>query len=304
MSTPATPAPAPAPAAEPTIRQSAEELRAGMTSQPTTDVAPLAAPSPAAPPPAPAAPAPSTFTVKEEGGKVTVTLKTGQVYEGASKDEALARLAEAQVSASELIREFNAAEKQRRQAPAPVAPLEAPAAPDPESEMAAVVWDLIGKDLGLTGTQAKDAMVSLADFQAKVVEANIAHEFAQACPDFPGTEEAQQTLYRYMHDAGMVAVVPNGTDADGNPKSRVVGETAAKLKAAHAACLREGLYTPLTLEEQQSALASSPQPAGARPPQPPPVPSPSSSRGASSGAINPFAAPLDDVRKWAQEEKK
>jgi len=288
----------------PSIAQPAEELRAAALAAEAQAKAAETAPAVTAPP-ASAPDAPYTFT-KGADGSVELTLKSGQVYKGASQEAVLAELAKAQISATETIRQLNEARKAEA---APVATA-APATTE-EDILAAEVARLWGKGVGIQ--DPKQIVADIAQERAERHQQAIAHQFHASCPDFPGDRESVDKLYEYMAEAGLVDIVPvvdpatgkQKLDDNGKAQFNVVGETLGKLKAAHAACVQYGIYKPLTPEQQQQAL-------GAKTAAQTSAPAPVIATGGQGTATTSAAAfggksPLDrsvsleQVRQWAEE---
>src|SRR5207245_1609013 len=81
---------------------------------------------------------------------------------------------------------------------------------------------------------------------------SIIMDFCAAAPEFPGTPEAQQSLWRVIEQKGLA---PN----------------AESMKLAHSYCLRYGLYEPLTAEQIQQTNIFTPRPPRHSGPTPPPM---------------------------------
>jgi hypothetical protein len=79
----------------------------------------------------------------------------------------------------------------------------------------------------------------------------MAADFMQRCPDFPDTPFAHQALGQF--------VVKNGWDV-----------TAENLEAAHAALVRQKVYAPLSVAEQNATWSNNMAASSRQAPGPPP----------------------------------
>lgn len=286
-------------AVTPETTKTLDELRAEAVAASTPTTPTEAIPATPAPTEAVAvAPPDKPFTIADADGKVVITLKSGQKYEAATKDEALEKLAEAQFHASEtihklkvpaapevkqeLVEKATAAGLSQTQAEEFAAQFLNTLATKPEE----AIWEALGRKVGLPADVLVDRMTRLAEFSKQVQDANMAHQFHQSCPDFPADEDSSQKLYKYMADAGMIEI-----DAQGN----VLGETVEKLKAGHAACVKYGVYKPIAPKADDVKVT-------------PPIPMlPGNAAGVSTTAtFNPYDANVttEQVRQWAIDSQK
>lgn len=181
--------------------------------------APAAQP-PAQPPPAPAAaPAPAPFAPQQESdGTFSIKLPTGQVYKGATPQDAYTRLAEGQVAASQRITELTQAEQRARDAAAAALGH----APQPAQPGGPMQWDgnvyneLSKSDPGLAMDYywgCRMGLASLDDVQPaleRIQTNSIAYEqnevvskFRGLAPDFPGTKQAVDALMDTVSKQGV-----------------------------------------------------------------------------------------------------
>lgn len=227
-------------------------------------------------------------------GTMEVTLPTGQVYRG-NKDEVLAEALKSQIHASRTIKEMKE-QQQSVAAPPPPPPPQPTSTLDPQTENLGVyIWDTLAQTAHkvphnplVAGFARHDSSLSEMAVQ------NVDLQFQAKFPDFPNTAQAGEAILSKVQDE--FGLDPNQIDqlCMVNPK-----QAMACMAAAHRACIAEGIYQPLTREQQ---LATSDAEAlaalrGNRPTPPPMAPSGNPENGA--GEYNPWAEKLDDLRNRA-----
>lgn len=224
MSTPITPA-----TPEITINNTAEEIRAAMTSQ---AVEPTPAPQPAASVVAPPA-EPQPYTVTETPEGVEIRLETGSVYKGKNWQEAALAAAKGKVEADKTLHQL------KTQTPAPV---EVPAATPTETpeEIATRNWliEEQAKVFGLTADEYREAVKMVFNTTKQTQEQNVTRsidaaymDFCQKCTDYSDSAEAANAIVDYLPPEVL-------------NKQRL--PTVDDFRRAHATALYEKRYAPST----------------------------------------------------------
>jgi hypothetical protein len=161
-------------------------------------------------------------------GKISAKLETGEVFEG-DPLEVTAKLAEAQVNTKRWGQEWKA----KAEAP-PVPPTPAIPADQNEAQLQKYLLDQTAKSLGYASGDEYKA--DLARVKATTEEVNnnlVAASFMAQCQDFPNSKEAIDALSAKIDE----------NHWDFSTQSMI---------AAHALCLREDKYKPLSAQDQNA----------------------------------------------------
>lgn len=127
------------------------------------------------------------------------------------------------------------------------------------------------------GAQLREQQAKTNEFIENQQLASVAADFMQRCPDFPDNPFAHQALGQF--------VVKNGWDV-----------TAENLEAAHAALVRQKVYAPLTVEEQNATWSNNMAADSRRAAGPPPPMLRSQAPDANQQSTNEWNEPLDRMR--------
>jgi len=212
-------------------------------------------------------------------GKISAKLETGEIFEG-DPLEVTTKLAEAHQSTKRWGQEWKA--KAEAPPPAPPPPPPTPAEQN-EAQLQAYLLDQQAKALGYENGEAYKADLQRVKHTADEVNNQlVASAFLAKCQDFPNTQEAIDSLSKMLDE----------NKWDFTPQSMI---------AAHALCLREGKYQPLSAEDQNAAweqgLRSSNRQA------PPPMIRSGAPDNNNRGQENPYAMKLDDLRAMAIKQQ-
>lgn len=264
MSTTPTPAP-------PSIQQSQQDLRAAAIAAQTPP--PTPAEPQVAPPPAPAAPPPADGMefIENQDGTVGIKIATGEVYNGKDWKEAAAKAAKSALDTKVWAKSQAAQQPPAATPQAPVAPAEDPA------EVAArkFIADGFAKEMGFNNAdELKQAWGQVSTTTSEIQNQSLAASFLAACPDFPNTPEAAQSLGAIMDRVHL----PN---------------TLEGMQAAHALALYSKAYQPLV----QAPPVTQPQRVA-----PPTLPT--SSPVSTGQQLDWRTAPLDQLKQAAIDASK
>lgn len=261
-----------------TINNTAEEIRAAIETQAQPPATPAAAPTPD-PAPQPVQGEWGQYT-KNQDGSYQVTLSTGEVFKG-SADEVIAKQAEAHVNTKRW-----AQEKVNQAQPTPQ-----PTVPQFSAEDVSLNnWFLesLGRALTMTPEQYTPNALQFVGLlnqmysgsqsaaeSAREMQAQTAYiDFCQSCPDFADTDDQVKALLSYLPQ-----------DMQGEKPTRI--PNAEDFKRAHAMALYDKKYAPAVAPTNSA-------------PQVPRAPLMPSSGVSTQGAEpNPWAMPMDQLKKAA-----
>ena len=208
---------------------------------------------------------------------IEVSLRTGEIFRG-SPLEVVNKLAESQVNTKQWAQEVARAAGYEK--PGQLLrdhrdnPIEQPTnAPDMSQPIDAsgITPDHIAKALGFSnGAELLQFGNGLVEMQQQLRLSEAASTFYAACPDYPGTPEADNALAQVMESVGLP-------------------ETPQGLAAAHALAVRAGYYQPLPKE------ALEPQSQPRTRPAPPPVVT--SGGQATANPVDEYSMPLNELRR-------
>ncbi len=220
-----------------------------------------------------------------EGGKIEVTLETGEKFSG-DPLEVTAKLADSKVETRRhyegLATTAQAEVERLKTQPAPVVQPQTPTEVQ-EKQWQDYIVEQTAKGLGYENAeQFKTDLSKVKGVTAEVENQAVAANFLQSCQDFPNTPEAIEALSKKIDD----------NKWDFSPQSMI---------AAHTMCVRENQYKALTPDEINQTWANNMQAATTRS-SPPPMIRSNNPEGNSS-ANDPWSMPLDNLRKAALAQK-
>ena len=194
-------------------------------------------------------------------GKIKAQLETGEIFEG-DPLEVTTKLAEAQVNTKRWGQGFKQELETIKATPPPPPPTV-----DPNlKETSKWVWDTLAVGIGpeVTGEQLKNKLIADAEALKQLNMDRMLLNFKSRCRDFPDTDEAsEKAVERAQQDFGI---------ADMDEFAKVNPDVAAKcMEAAHRACVADGVYQPLSLDEQKYAEGDKAAIAQQRGQAPPPM---------------------------------
>ncbi len=229
-----------------------------------------------------------------EGGKLSVRLETGEVFEG-DPLEVTNKMAAAHVETKRWGQSNKqAAETTQQQLDAykashPEPVVQSTNANPQDAQLQTYLVDQWAKGLGYQNAdEAKAVLGKVVNTTEEVNNQLVASAFLQACPEFPNSPEAIEALSKRIDDMKW----------DFSPQSMI---------AAHAMLTRENQsdgtkgYKPLTPEQMNSQWANDMSNASRRGTPPPMVRSGNPEN--QSGVPNPYAMPLADLRAAAIKQE-
>lgn len=218
-----------------------------------------------------------------EGGKIEVKLETGEVFTG-DPLEVTAKLADSKVETRRHYEQKEADLLSRQPEPV-VQPVVEPN--NQEAQWQAYILDQTAKGLGYKNADEYKAVLgkvltATSEFSRDRATLN----FQSKYPDYPNTDEAGDALVaRAQKDFG----VDLDSLSVANPQ-----QASAVMAAAHLSCLRDGVYKPLSAEEQNASWSDALRQSN-RPHAAPMLPSSAPDSAPTSG--NEWQMPLDQLRK-------
>ena len=218
-----------------------------------------------------------------ENGRISAKLEDGTVFEG-DPLEVTTKLAEAKMNTVRWGQEW----KQKAEAVQPVQPTPATTQPPVdanEKQLQEYLLNQTAKALGYNSGEEYKADLAKVKGTTESLETNNAiTQFFTNHPEYPGTQDANDVIGKIMEERGWSL-------------------TAGNLEAAHLVALdlhkkdaKQG-YEPLTAEQINAAWANNMAAASRQ--APPPMLSGNNPELAGGAMDNPYAVPLDQLRKDA-----